>query len=76
MIHNQQDGLKVTKTKFIIFHTKNKKVHITNLTLEYNVNAPSEQFDRALVSTLEQYRDNHADKNCRSYKLLGIHDPS
>jgi hypothetical protein len=43
------------------------------LTLEFNMNAPHEQFDPELVSPLERYSDHHADKNCRQYKLLGIH---
>ncbi len=46
---------------------------MTNLTLEYNANAPHEQFDATLVSPLERFHDEHINKECRSYKLLGIH---
>jgi hypothetical protein len=66
-------ALNGSKTTYIIFHTKNKKVDMTNLKLEYNANAPHEQFDATLVSPLERFHDDHINKECRSYKLLGIH---
>jgi hypothetical protein len=66
-------ALNVSKTKYIIFHSRNKKVDMTNLKLEYNANAQHEQHDNSLISPLERYHDKHEDKNCRAYKLLGIH---
>jgi hypothetical protein len=66
-------ALNVSKTKYIIFHAKNKKVEMNDLKLVYNANATHEHYDHSLVSPLERYHDNHEDKNCRAYKLLGIH---
>ncbi len=65
-------ALNVSKTKYIIFHAKNKKVEMNELKLVYNANATHEHYDQSLVSPLERYHDNHEDKNCRAYKLLGI----
>ncbi len=68
-------ALNVSKTKYIIFHGRNKKVDMTNLKLEYNANAQHEQHDNSLISPLERYHDKHEEKNCRAYKLLGTVEP-
>jgi hypothetical protein len=61
----------VSKTKFIIFHTKGKQVD-NNIELTYDDNEPNQQ-DPTLISTVSQIYSNHHDKQSRAYKLLGIY---
>ncbi len=62
-----------SKTKYIIFHAKNIKINSDNLNVYYNANDPGMVPNPDLITPLERYHNNHKNKNCRQYKLLGIH---
>ncbi len=62
------------KTKYIIFRAKNKKINTDTLHVYYDANDPNAIPDPDLITPLERYHNNHIiAKNCRQYKLLGIH---
>jgi hypothetical protein len=61
-----------SKTKYIIFRAKNKKINTDNIKVFYNANDPDAIPNPNLITPLEHYH-NHVDKNCRQYKLLGIY---
>ena len=66
-------AVNVQKTKFIVFHTRGKQVNEEDCVLTYNANEPDQPADQDLIYTLERYHDKHVNKNCRSYKLLGVY---
>ncbi len=62
-----------SKTKYIIFHTKGKKIDTNGITLKYDDNDSDQTSNPDLISTLDRIHSNHHDPESRSYKLLGIH---
>jgi hypothetical protein len=60
-----------SKTKYIIFQARNKKVNIEKFDVLYDANDPNEIANPNLISMLERVHSNHPDINSRSYKLLG-----
>jgi hypothetical protein len=64
-------AVNVSKTKFIIFHTRGKNID-PNLKLYYDDNEPNEH-NANLIYELERIHNNHISPENRSYKLLGIH---
>jgi hypothetical protein len=64
-------AVNVSKTKFIIFHTRGKPIDKT-LKLIYDDNEPTEH-NPDLIYELERVHSNHPVPESRSYKLLGIH---
>ena len=60
------------KTKYIIFHTKNKRVDPGNSVLVFDNNEPGQPYKDDLVTPLLRIQSNHPDKSQQSYKLLGI----
>jgi hypothetical protein len=65
-------AVNISKTKFIIFHTRGKIIDNDNIMLTYNDNEPGEN-DPSRIFTIERFHNNHASLEKRSYKLLGIH---
>jgi hypothetical protein len=63
----------ISKTKFIIFHGKGKKVNMDNLSVVFNNNEIGKEPDPSLITPLERVHNQHPIKNMRSYKLLGVH---
>ena len=61
-----------SKTKFIIFHPKGKKINLENKFVSFDDNEEGTPFNPNLISKLDRVHNNHPDKECRSYKLLGI----
>ncbi len=61
----------VSKTKFIIFHTKGKNVDC-NLKLYYDDNEPNNH-DQNLIGEIDCIYTNHPEKQQRAYKLLGVY---
>ena len=61
-----------SKTKFMIFHIKGKKIENFPQVL-FDENEPNIPFNPDLVCPLERYHDKHQNKDCRAYKLLGIY---
>jgi hypothetical protein len=60
----------ISKTKYIIFRMKSKKLGPYTPDIIYNENEPDQPFDNTLITTLERYHDNHENTDCRSYKYL------
>jgi hypothetical protein len=64
-------AVNVSKTKFILFHTKGTKIDPITTRLFYNDNEPN-QNNPNLITELERVHNNHVKQECRAYKLLGI----
>ena len=60
------------KTKFIIFHTKNKSVDPGNSVLVFNNNEPGQPFKDDFLTSLCRIYNNHPNSAQQLYKLLGI----
>jgi len=65
-------AVNVSKTKFMIFHTKGKSIPEQSPKIYYNDNE-NENDDQNLIYEIERYHSNHEKTECRSYKLLGIY---
>ena len=65
-------AVNVSKTKFILFRTRGKKVNISENAIVYNENELNDN-DPSLITPLERIHNNNVDPNKRSYKLLGVH---
>jgi hypothetical protein len=64
-------AVNINKTKYMIFRMKGKKIDQT-VNIFYNENEPDIAVDPNLITELERYHDQHENKECRTYKLLGI----
>ncbi len=64
-------AVNVSKTKFIIFHTRGKNID-PSLKVFYDDNKPNNN-NPDLIYELERIHNNHITYENRSYKLLGIH---
>ena len=65
-------SVNTSKTKFLIFHSRGKKVDMENKRIVCDNNDPLAPYNPNLVSELERIHSNHNDPSSRSYKLLGI----
>jgi hypothetical protein len=65
-------AVNISKTKYIIFRMKSKKLGPNTPDIIYNKNEPDQPIDNTLITTLERYHDNHENADCRAYKYLGI----
>jgi hypothetical protein len=63
----------IGKTKYIIFRSKNKRVDFNGMNVLYDANDPNTEPNPDLITPMERYHNNHDNKNCRQYKLLGIY---
>jgi hypothetical protein len=61
-----------SKTKFIIFHSKGKKIDLGEKIVVFNNNEPGKPVDHALITPLERISNNNQSEQGRSYKLLGV----
>ena len=66
-------ALNISKTKYIIFHTRSKKITVEENAIVYDKNEIGMPHDPSLITPLEGFHDKHPNPNCRSYKLLDIH---
>jgi hypothetical protein len=66
-------AINTSKTKYIIFRSKNKKINLNGLNVYYDANDPNVTPNPDLITPLERYHNYHENKNCRQYKLLGIY---
>jgi len=62
-----------TKTKYIIFRTKGKKLPQNLPPLVIDENDRNVPHDPNKVTVLERYHNQHEKNECRAYKLLGIY---
>jgi hypothetical protein len=65
-------AVNISKTKFIIFHTRGKIIGNDNITLTIDDNEPGNN-DPNHIFTIERVHNNHTSLDKRSYKFLGIH---
>ena len=65
-------AVNISKTKYIIFHGKGKKVNLNGLEVVFNDNEIGKPQNPEKIFPLERVHDNNNDKNSRSYKLLGV----
>jgi hypothetical protein len=66
-------SVNASKTKYIIFHNKGKRINTDGLDLFFNDNDPNVPINPAKIYTLERIHAANPDPLSRSYKLLGIH---
>jgi hypothetical protein len=67
-------AVNVSKTNYIIFHTRGKKVELNGLNVIFNSNDPdSANPDPGGFQIIERIYDNHNEDKQRSFKLLGIY---
>ena len=66
-------AVNVSKTKFILFHTRGKKINEDDLKIVLNMNEIGKIEDPQLIFPLERIHSKHAKPGLRSYKLLGVH---
>jgi hypothetical protein len=66
-------AVNVKKTKFIIFHNKGKKLDLNGKKILFDDNEPGMPHDPAKISEIERIRTDHANKDMRAYKTLGIY---
>ena len=66
-------AVNTNKTKYIIFHTKGKKVNTESQEIVFDCNIPNTPHNPSLISTLERIHNNHPITESQSYKLLGIY---
>jgi Reverse transcriptase (RNA-dependent DNA polymerase) len=62
-----------SKTKFIIFHTRGKKVDLAGKTVIFNNNEIGKPVDSNLITPLERICNENQSEGGRSYKLLGLY---
>ncbi len=66
-------AVNVSKTNYIIFHTRGKKTDLNGKSVVFNSNDPnSTHVDPNLIQILERVHDNHIDPKMQSFKLLGV----
>jgi hypothetical protein len=65
-------AVNISKTKFILFHTRGSVIDNDICRIFYNDNEPGKN-DPDLTYEIERYHNNHNDPNKQAYKLLGIH---
>ena len=66
-------AINVSKTKFILFRTRGKKIDPLQLKIFLNTNEIGKPEDPSLIFPLERVHTDHANPEMRTYKLLGIH---
>ena len=65
-------AVNISKTKFIIFHGKGKKVDLNGLNISFNQNEIGKPEDPLLITPLERIFNEHPNIESRTYKLLGV----
>ena len=66
-------AINISKTKFIIFHGKGKKVDLNGLEVVFNNNEIGKPQNPDLITPLERIFNGHPIKSSRTFKLLGVH---
>jgi hypothetical protein len=66
-------AVNISKTNFIVFHTRDKKVNIQGLNIQFDCNELNTTvYDRNLKLNLERIHDNHPDPKMRLFKLFSV----
>jgi len=66
-------ALNKSKTKYIIFRAKGKKIPENLPPIIIDENEQNKPYDNDNVTIIERYHNNHENSKCRAYKLLGIY---
>jgi hypothetical protein len=66
-------AINISKTNFMIFHTKGKKVNLNDTSVVFDSNEIGATINPDLIFKLERIYDNHANEKLRSFKLLGVY---
>jgi len=66
-------AVNISKTKYIIFHRKGKKINLNGLQILFNENEIGKENDPLRITPLERIFNEHPEKEGRTYKLLGVH---
>jgi hypothetical protein len=66
-------AVNVSKTNYIIFHTKGKSVNYGDRHIIFNNNIIGQPVDPNLIHNVERIYTNHPDPNKRTYKSLGVY---
>jgi hypothetical protein len=69
--HPNKIAVNVSKTKFLLFHTKGKRID-NDIELTYDDNEP-DNADPNLIYTIERLPLWSPNPNCRAYKILGVY---
>jgi hypothetical protein len=72
IVQSKQNGCKHKKTKYIIFHSKGKKVELNGLDLIYDDNEQGIEHDPSKVSILDRIGRVNAAPDLQSFRLLGV----
>ena len=72
-LRSNRMAINVSKTKFILFRTRGKKVDLGELNVCLNTNEIGKNANPDLIYPLERVYTNHENPAMRSYKLLGVH---
>jgi hypothetical protein len=66
-------AVNISKTNYIIFHTKGKKIYMRVFDVKFYCNEINSCFhDPNLPFNLERIHDNHLDTKMRDFKLIGL----
>ncbi len=66
-------AVNVSKTNYIIFRTRGKKIDLNGKSIVFNSNDPdSPHAEPNLIQNIERIHDNHIDPKMQSFKLLGV----
>ena len=66
-------AVNISKTKYIIFHGKGKKVEMGNSQIVFNNNEIGKPINPSLITPLERVYNANPNKESKTYKLLGVH---
>lgn len=65
-------AVNTSKTKYVIFHTKGKKINLSGRGIFYDNNEIGKPHNPDLIVPLDRIHNNHPDPACKYYKLLGV----
>jgi hypothetical protein len=66
-------AINISKTNFMIFHTKGKKVNLNDTSVVFDSNEIGSATNPDLIFKLERIYDSHINEKLRTFKLLGVY---
>jgi len=63
----------VSKTKYLIFHIKGKKINMGNRNIVFDDNDQDYPVSPNKITILERFHSDHPNPDSKTYKLLGIY---
>jgi hypothetical protein len=71
--HANKMALNISKTKYIIFHNKGKKIDMRGLSVQIDENTNTSNPDPLKIHVLDRIHNDNPNVSDRSFKLLGVH---